>query len=234
MGPSGVIAPNAMRLLVIVPAKSAHEADPLFLQKLGSGCLIDTTLADAERQLERGQTTLCLTTDDERVMAHVRSRNKNWLLKLRDPDEAAENYFSTLYRALEWSRRQTESDFDAVLILEPSHPFRPSGLIANALGMMAKDPKLDTVVSVVREYGNLWTEDTAGNLHRTTTRLGRSFYREIAGLCLLTKPATMATEDAIGHDIGFVVIEEQWAMIDIHGVEGVAMARRYHDLLAKQ
>jgi CMP-N-acetylneuraminic acid synthetase len=223
-----------MRLLVIVPVKSAHEADPLFLQKLGSGCLIDTTLADAERQLERGQATLCLTTDDERVMAHVRGRNKKWLLKLRDPDEAAGNYFSTLYRALEWSRRQAGSDFDAVLILEPSHPFRPSGLIANALGMMAKDPKLDTVVSVVREYGNLWTEDAAGNLHRTTTRLGRNFYREIAGLCLLTKPATMATEDAIGHDIGFVVIEEQWAMIDIHGVEGIAMARRYHDLLAKQ
>jgi len=220
-------------MLVIVPVKSAHEAEPLFLQPLGAGGLIDLTLEDAERQTARGDVTLCITTDDERVIAHAKARKKAWLFKKRGPEEQRGNYFTTLSYAHDWARAETGKDFRSVLILEPSHPFRPAGLIANAIAMLERDPSLETVVSVVREYGNLWTDDGRGNLHRTTTTLGQSFYREIAGLCLLTRPSTLSSS-AIGHDIGFVVVEEQWALIDIHGAEGVVMARRFHDLLSKQ
>jgi hypothetical protein len=220
-------------LLVIVPVRSAHEADVLFLQPLGMGRLIDPTLADAERQGERGAVTLCLTTDDPRVADHVGRRAAPWEIKLRDADEAAHGYFAALRSALAWATARRGSPFGAVLILEPSHPFRPRGLIANAIGMLERDAKLDSVVSVVREYGNLWTTDDRGQLHRVTTPIGRNFFREVAGLCLLTRPATVAGADAMGKNVGFMVVEEQWALIDIHGAEGVAMARRFHDQLAK-
>jgi hypothetical protein len=220
-------------LLVIVPVRSAQESDVLFLQKLGAGRLIDPTLADAERQSERGDVTLCLTTDDPRVVDHVGRRTAPWQIKLRDRDEIEHGYFASLKSAQAWAGARRGGAFGAVLILEPSHPFRPRGLIANAIEMMRRDPKLDSVVSVVREYGNLWTTDDRGQLHRVTTPMGRNFFREVAGLCLLTRPATVAGADAMGKNVGFMVVEEQWALIDIHGAEGVAMARRFHELLTK-
>ena len=224
-------AKSAFPLLVIVPVKSAHEAEPLFLQEVGSCRLIDLTLSDAESPGDTDDVMLCVTTDDERIASHIETRRAGWSVKARGEDELRENYFATLRVALSWAQKNSGKDFGAVLILEPSHPFRPKGLIANALEMFDRDPALDTVVSVVREYGNLWTEDGRGNLHRMMTPMGRNFFREVAGLCLLTKPKTIAEDNAIGHDVGFVVIEEQWALIDIHGAEGVDMARKFYDIL---
>jgi hypothetical protein len=221
-------------LLVIVTVRSAHERVVLFLQPLGAGRLIDATLADAERQAERGEITLCLTTDDKRVADHVARRAAPWLIKLRDRHESGESYFTARKRAVDWTEVERGGGFGAVLILEPSHPFRPRGLIAGAIDTMQREPGVDSVVSVVREYGNLWTEDDRGALHRMTTRFGHGFFREVAGLCLLTRPATLGGVDAMGQDVAFMVVEEQWALIYIHGAEGVAMARRFHDMLSQK
>lgn len=234
MGPSRLTTATVFPLLVIVPVRSAHEKEVLFLQPLGAGRLIDPTLDDAERQAERGEIALCLTTDDARVATHVGQRKASWLIKLRDRHEAGESYFTALKGAVDWASGQRGSAFGAVLILEPSHPFRPRGLIAGAIAAMQRDPSVDSVVSVVREYGNLWTENDRGTLHRMTTPFGRGFFREVAGLCLLTRPATLADADAMGQSVAFMVVEEQWALIDIHGAEGVTMARRFHDLLAQK
>lgn len=220
-------------LLVLVPARSAHENLPLFLEPLGETTVLDRTLEDAERQGKRGDVTLVLTTDDPRIEARVSERGAGWRVRLRDAEERAGGYFHALEAAADWAATETGKRFASVLVLEPSHPFRPAGLVANATALLGKSASLDTVVAVVREYGNLWTENTQGGLGRIHTPEGRNFFREVAGLCLLTRPACLTRTSAMGKNVGFVVVEEQWALIDIHGGDGVAMAQRFHDFLTE-
>lgn len=222
--------PGVAPLLILVPVRSAGEDDPLFLRALGGGRLIDPTLREAARIAAQIDADLCITTDDERIAAHV-LENPGWHVRRRKADEIEGGYFRALDIAHGWMAEKAGKSYGAVLILEPSHPFRPAGLIGNAIGIMEREPALDTVVSVVREYGNLWTEDAGGALHRVTTPTGRGFFREVAGLCLLTRPATLGDEKAMGRSVGFVVVEEQWALIDVHGADGVDLARRYHAVL---
>ena len=222
---------SAFPMLVIVPARCAHEAKPLFLEPLGAGAIIDGTLDAAERQRDRGAVTLLATTDDARIIDHIGARGGDWLTRLRETDEEKAGYFSALCAGRDHATTESGEAFASVLVLEPSHPFRPEGLVANAIEILERDPALDTVVPVVREYGNIWTRDGHGALHRMRTPMGQEFYREIAGLSLLTRPHAMTRETAMGKDVGFVVVEEQWALIDIHGPDGVAFAQRYSGLL---
>ena len=233
MGYAGMTAPGrAFPLLVIVPVRSAHEADPLFLSQIGDGTVLDRTLADAERQRQYGDVTLMITTDDARIRDAVEARNAGWHVRLRDEDEMAGGYFYALARASNAASDATGTRFGAALLLEPSHPFRPRGLIRNALDLYERQAELETVVAVVREYGNLWTEDSHQGLTRIHTPEGRNFFREMAGLCLLTSPAAIKGTSAMGSNVGFVVVEEQWALIDIHERDDVELARRFHSILS--
>jgi hypothetical protein len=220
-------------LLVLVPVRSAHQDAPLFLEPLGERTILDSTLDAAERQRERAATTTIITTDDERVADYVREHRTGWGVRLRDTKAEDRDYFSALKTAFDWASQDVPEPFEAILILEPSHPFRPSGLVANALSLMQNDPGLDTIVSVVREYGNLWTRSPQVGLTRTVTRPGEEFYREVAGLALLNRREAMSASGAMGKNVGFVVVEEQWALIDIHGGDGVATAQRFNDILTE-
>lgn len=218
-------------LLVVVPVRSADEANPLFLEALGEQTVLDWTLADAEELSALGPVHMIVTSDDPRILEHARSRGRGWMTRRREARELERGYFTSIATAAEVAEAEVGEPFGAALVLEPSHPFRPEGLIANAIDIFARGGDLDTVVAVVREYGNLWTEGSHGGLTRMRTPEGRNFFREVAGLCLLTRPAALSDTSAMGEDVGFVVIEEQWAMIDLHGPDGVSLARRFQDLL---
>lgn len=220
-------------LLVLVPARTVHEETPLFLEKLGGTTILDWTLEDAERQAERGDVTLVVTTDDPRIEKHVAARDAGWQVRMREAEEISGGYFHALETAADWAAAENGKPVAAVLILEPSHPFRPAGLISNAVSIFENSAPLDTVVAVVREYGNLWTESNHGDLGRIHTPEGRNFFREVAGLCLLSRPQCLNRTSAMGKNVGFVVVEEQWALIDIHGGDGVIMAQRFHDFLTE-
>jgi len=230
MGLAGMTA-SVFPMAVIVPARTKHEETPLFLEPLGDKTIIDRTLDDAERQGEHGDAILILTTDDVRIKTHVEARNSNWLTRLRPIEETSGSYFHSLETTINWASQECNKTFASVLIFEPSHPFRPAGLVRNAIDIFDRSNELDTVVSVVREYGNLWTDNAHGGLNRIHTAEGRNFFREIAGLCLLTRPQCINHVTAMGQDVGFVVVEEEWALIDIHDRSGVAMAQRFFDFL---
>lgn len=233
MGPAGMTVPGrAFPLLVIVPVRSADEDAPLFLSQIGEGTVLDRTFADGERQRENGDVTLMVTTDDARIRDAAEARDAGWHVRLRDENETAGGYFHAIARASELAADATGKRFGSVLVLEPSHPFRPRGLIGNALDLYGRQSELETVVAVVREYGNLWTEDDHQGLNRIHTPEGRNFFREMAGLCLLTSPTAIKGTTAMGANVGFVVVEEQWALIDIHEHDDVELARRFHSFLS--
>lgn len=224
----GVILP----LLIIVPARAGEDAAPLLLEALGDGPILDHTLAFAERQTERGDVSLLVTTDNDAIAAAVSARGKGWLVRRRSEAEVKGRYFHALAVAHDWAREQTGKNFAAILILEPTHPFRPTGLISMAADLMRQQPGLDTVVSVVREYGSFWIRDSHSALERISNPEGKEVYREVAGLTLLTRPHCLASGDPMGHDVGFIVVDEQWALVDIHGATGVEFARRFAPMLA--
>jgi hypothetical protein len=238
--PSGLDDPCFAPLgptVIIVPARVGNE-DPsgtgsFFLADLAGGRVIDPTLASAERQVGRGDVTLLLTTDSPAIADYVENRDARWLIRRRGAAEAqcGGGYFGALDTARLWAQEQTGKTFATVLILEPSHPFRPVGLITEAADLLARTPALDTAISVVPEYGNLWVQDPYGRLERTQTQEGSVFYREIAGLTLMLRADVMERGSLMGRQVGFIVVEEQWAVIDLHEPSGLQMAHRFVGLL---
>jgi hypothetical protein len=223
--------------LILVAARVGDE-DPdgtgsFFLSSLAEGRVIDPTLASAERQVGRGDITLVLTTDSPAIAAYVAERDAPWLVRRRGKTEVARGggYFGALDTARQWAEAQTGKTFATVLILEPSHPFRPIGLITEAADLLARTPALDTAVSVVPEYGNLWVSDPYGRLERIQTQEGSVFYREIAGLTLMLRADVMKRGSLMGRQVGFIVVEEQWAVIDLHEPSALQMADRFAGLL---
>lgn len=243
--PSGLNDPCFVPLgptVIIVPARAGDvgqgdggksDEDSFFLADLASGRVIDPTLASAERQVARGDITLVLTTDSDAIADHVAARQAGWLIRKRGQEESerGNSYFAVLDTARRWAEEQSGKTFSTILVLEPSHPFRPVGLITEAADLLAHNPALDTAVSVVPEYGNLWVADSYGHLDRIQTREGSVFYREIAGLTLMMRASCMDRGSLMGQDVGFIVVEEQWALIDLHEPSGLAIARRFEGVL---
>lgn len=225
----GALAP----LLILVPARTGGAEDPFLLAPLSGRAVIDHTLEAAERHAGPG-VSLVVTTDSEVIARHVDARGGAWRIRRRDSAEEALSYFQALDIARQWAEEQEGQRFPTVLILEPSHPFRPAGLIAEALALLRDSDSLDTVVSVVPEYGNVWLRDARGELERVHTQEGLEFYREVAGLSLLTRDHCMDAGSLMGHEVGFIVVEEQWAVIDLHGPESLTIARRFEDLLVRK
>ncbi len=222
-------------MLVLVGVRSASQSRPLFLEAFGGGTLLDSTLEAAEQQIGHGNVHLAVTTDDLRIIEYLRgSRSQPWLTRLRPEDETHAHYFDSLRLAFEWAEGETGLGFETALILEPSHPLRPPHLLDNVIAQMSKSPELDTVVPVVREYGSIWRRESHGSLQRISNSFSEEVYREVAGLGLLTRAAAIRGGEPIGHDVGFVVVNEEWSLVDIHGEHSVEMARRFAPLLGTE
>ncbi len=143
-----------MRILGIIPARGGSKSIPRKnIKELGGKPLVVWTIEAAKEAqvLDR----LVLTTDDEEI-AGVGKRHGVEAPFLR-PKELAEDYSPTLpvlQHAVSWLRENENYRPDAVMLLQPTAPFRQPRHIKEAAELFEKSGA-DSMVSVVEIPGHL-------------------------------------------------------------------------------
>lgn len=131
--------------------------------------------------------------------------------------------------ALQWLQANEHYRPERIVMLEPSHPFRPSGM-ADRLVALLDDPALDTAFCVDAENDAFWKVDDEGNLHRVghgdrDTRQSRDpLYRELAGLGLVTRAHVALAGKLLGDRVGVLAVPRKYALIDTQSPGGLRLA----------
>ena len=146
-----------MRVLGLIPARGGSKGVPRKnIRILGGKPLLQYTAetARAARLLSR----VVLSTDDEEI-AEIGRRCNLEVPFMRPPELAADATPSLLVvrHALEW--RGSRGDlFDAVCLLQPTHPFRQPGDIDACIALLGESgaDSVVTVLPVPPEYNPHW------------------------------------------------------------------------------
>ena len=121
---------------------------------------------------------------------------------------------------------------DIVAVLEPTHPFRPRGLIARTVENLRARDHLDSVVCVRRFSANLWRARADGAIDALAAggATSETYYQEMVGLALATRPAVLAAGRRLGDAVGFELVDQLWGLVDIRdaGTSAVAAALADH------
>jgi CMP-N,N'-diacetyllegionaminic acid synthase len=161
----------AARLLIVVPARGGSKGLPRKnVRPLGGKPLIAWT-ADAIRQARLAHAVAVLSTDDEEIAAA--GRRCGLAVPFMRPAELATDEAtpeSVALHALDWAKRDAGAP-DAVMLLQPTSPFRPPQAIIDADRLLREHPDNAGVIGVKRIHRTLRTlfrMDRAGRLEALT------------------------------------------------------------------
>jgi CMP-N,N'-diacetyllegionaminic acid synthase len=159
-----------LNVLYIIPARAGSKGIPHKNSKeLAGKSLIQYTL-DLARAVTADE-NICVTTDDEQIIAAIEKTGLT--VPFKRPDHLASDQAGTYDVLLHALSHYEESgrSFDAILLLQPTSPFRKIGDVHNMLHQY--DPDLDMVVSVGETHHNpyylLFEENEEGYLQKSKT-----------------------------------------------------------------
>ena len=149
-------------VLAIIPARGGSKGLPgKNIRLLGHHPLIAYSVASclAARMIDR----VIVSTDNQRIADVACSYGAE--APFMRPDELASDLAPDLplfSHALEWLKEHEGYEPSIVVQVRPTTPFRPHGLLDQAVQMMQSDPTADSVRAVARPNQNpykMWTRD---------------------------------------------------------------------------
>lgn len=155
-----------MKPLVIIPARGGSKGIPHKNIKILGGKPLICRAIDNARSVAP-DTDICVSTDDPEIIQTVESYGLK-VPFVRPAELAADNSgtYEVLLHALSFYERQGRS-YDAIILLQPTSPFRRDEYISEALKLYS--PDIDMVVSVTEAranpYYNCFEADSNGFLH---------------------------------------------------------------------
>jgi hypothetical protein len=214
--------------LIIIPVLAASKSTEAILKPLRGPSSLQRTLAASLEDLPGAR--VVVTSDSDAVAAQARALGEAVTLL----DRTSESYTGALIDVLD------AYPADRVAVVEATHPFRPRGLIRRTVENLIARDHLDSVVCTRQFRANLWRLDGGNSI----TALGpggdrrdATYFQEMVGLALATRPALIRDGRRLGDAVGFEVVDQFWALIDIrddvtHGVAEL-VADRLTDLRDK-
>lgn len=209
------------RVLVIVPVLAAAGSTEVILRPLKGPSSLERTLTAAREDLP--DATVVVTTDSAAVAGQARGVEGVVVL-----DRKAEAYTDALIEVLD------AHPADLVAVVEPTHPFRPRGLIRRSVDNLIERDHLDSIVCTRQFRANLWRLDSDNSI----TALGPGgdrrdgvYFQEMVGLALATRPSLLRDGRRLGDAVGFEVVDQFWALVDIRDDVTYAVAELVADRL---
>lgn len=154
-----------LSLLILVPARGGSKRLPgKNLKQLGDKSLIAHT-ADAIAQSGL-EAPILLSTDDPAIAEE--GRRLGMLVPFQRPDELSGDTASTagvVLHGLNWFRADTGADPDAVMVLQPTSPFRGGNIMRAAVDMLARRSDVDSIVAMTAGHlpaDKIYFADDAG------------------------------------------------------------------------
>jgi hypothetical protein len=210
-------------VLVIVPVLAAAQASERLIRPLHGRSSLHRTLASAREDLEHA--TVVVTTDDKAVADHARAFSGDVVVH----DRTVVPYTEALVAVLDGY-----PEAEVVVVLEPTHPFRPRGLASRTAVNLKQREHLDSVVCARQFRANLWRLETDGQISALTElgdRRDVTYFQEMIGLALATRPRILRAGRRLGDMVGFEVVDQFWALADIRDDVSLAVADLFADHL---
>jgi hypothetical protein len=208
--------------LVIIPVLSAARSTPRLMAPIRGRSSLERTLDAAVADLP--DSPIVVTTDDAGIRAVVEGFGG----KVEAHSRTAESYVAAL---AEVTRGRSA---EIVVVLEPTHPFRPQGLVRRTADNLAAREHLDSVVCVRRFTANLWRHTPDGEILALSeggdARDG-VYFQEMVGLALAARPGLFESGRRLGDAVGFEVVDQTWALVDVRDDTGFAVAEALADRL---
>lgn len=188
-----------MRVLIVVPARGGSVRLPgKNLRPLGGRSLLAWTaaaIADAGLDGEVVLSTDCEAIADE-------GRRLGWSVPFLRPAELARSEtptFPVVVHALDRMSALRGGDPDAVLLLQPTSPFRAGALLRDAVDMLDARPDADAVLAVTKvKVGGRWLLECGaeGMLHRVAENAPADIYIP-TGAAYLVRTAALRREETL-------------------------------------
>jgi|SaaInlStandDraft_6_1057023.scaffolds.fasta_scaffold07962_4 rhamnosyltransferase len=206
---SGSINPEKLRINALIPVKGR----PIYL---GGVPQIKYTIDAAKNSKYIDK--VFVITDDKETMELAYSFGAECPFKR--PDNLSKKYVS-LEAVFQYAIESLEGYgvlSDLVVTLEPTFPFRQSGLIDNIIDHTLSKG-LDSVIAAISENGSIWRE---GDDSYTRIDSGDSprAYKEktligLRGVCCVTHPVFLRNGRILGDKVGLYEVDNQLCSIEI-------------------
>ena len=138
-----------MNFLILIPARGGSKGIPKKnIINLASKPLISYTIEEAIKVKKTFNSEICISTDSVEI-AHVSEQFGIKIPFLRPPDISTETAttFSVIQHAIQFYENQNKQ-FDTIVLLQPTSPFRNAEDIINAINLYITCDKIDMVVGV--------------------------------------------------------------------------------------
>jgi len=209
--------------LIIVPVLAAAPSTEVILKPLKGPSSLERTLTAAVEDLPGAR--VVVTTDSDEVSSQATSVAGVEVMRRQ-----AESYIGALNEVLD------AHPADIVAVAEATHPFRPRGLIRRTVDNLVARDHLDSVVCARQFRANLWrleTDNTISFLSRGGDRRDATYFQEMVGLALAARPDLIRAGRRLGDAVGFEVVDEFWALVDIRDEATHAVAELVADRLTE-
>lgn len=206
--------------LIIIPVYSGAGSTPKIVKPLDGTSSLARTIEAALEDMPEAR--IVLTADD----AAVKAEAAPFADRITIHDRTAEAYTDALIDVLDTYPAKS------VVVVEPTHPFRPRGLIRRTAENLAAREHLDSVVCVRQFEASLWRLDpdrTIQALDPGGDRRSSTYFQEVVGLALATRPELLRSGRRLGDAVGFEVVDQFWALVDIRDDMSLAMAEMVAD-----
>jgi N-acylneuraminate cytidylyltransferase len=219
-----------MKALAIIPVRGADPETRQGHQRLlaGKPVLAHTIeAAKAARSIDR----VLVTTDDAGVAALARELGADAAI-IRPADLSADGVplVRVLQHALHWLEAHEGYRPDLVVLLEITHPLRPSGLIDRAVDVVAHEG-MDSAFVAREERHGFWFLNAHGQLERVhdgeeaSRRQRRPLYKEMGGMVTVTRAELIRAGKRLGDKVGLVPVRDASSMVDLHDEGGFRVAQ---------
>lgn len=204
-------------LLIIVPARGGSRRIPgKNLRQLGGKSLLAHT-ADAVRASGL-QAPVLLTTDHEGIAEE--GRRLGWQVPFRRPAELAGDSAPTVdavLHALDWWRTEWGEDPAAVMVLQPTSPFRGGDCLAAGIARLRARQEVDCVIAMTESHlppARLYLVGEDGIGEALSPDLRRPVYWP-NGALYLTRTAAIRKERKLYTHAILPLVLEAWRALDI-------------------
>jgi len=137
--------------------------------------------------------------------------------------------WQVLQHALQWLDANDSSTFDTVVLLEVSHPIRPTGLVDRVIEAL-RSSGCDSVLTAQEERHAFWMQTPSGDLQQVgvgpdATRDARlPLFREAAGLACASRADLIRGGQGPGRNVGIVPVRSWFGLIDTQDPFGLLLA----------
>ena len=215
--------------MVIIPVLAAAKSTEAILKPLRGPSSLERTLLAAIEDLP--EATIVVTTDSDAVAAQANGLGqKTGSTSVTLQERKSDSYLGALIDVLD------AYPAEHVAVVEATHPFRPRGLIRRTMENLIARKHLDSVVCTRQFRANLWCLDE----DQAITALGPggdrrdgTYFQEMVGLALATRPNLVRDGRRLGDAVGFEVVDQFWALIDIQDDVTHALAELVADRLTE-